>query len=185
LFGEVMRQIRRSKGFTLQQVAEATGLSVAFISQVENEQANPTLASLRKIAGILGTSTFALLAQGELEEEACTRLMIDRRVRVEMPGFNAPFEMLSPSLGGTRIQALAVTLDPGQETCTEPVAHGTWESEEWLLVMEGIVELIAGTEQLVVRTGESVHFHPAVPHKYRNGGNRVARIITVMNPPLF
>jgi len=185
LFGDVIRQLRKAKGLTLQQVADITGLSVAFISQVENEQANPTLSSLRKIAAVLGTSVFALLAQGELREAACTHVSLDRRIKMNAPGWNPTYELISAAYAGTKLQSFYLELEPGQETCSEPTPHGTWESEEWVLVTEGTVELLAGNERQEMTTGESVHFHCAVPHKYRNKGQSRAHLITVMCPPSF
>ncbi|MEW6546048.1 MAG: cupin domain-containing protein [Bacillota bacterium] len=185
MLGDVVRQLRRAKGLTLQQVSELTGLSAAFISQVENNQANPTLSSLRKIASAVGTSVFALLAQGELGEAACVRIPRDHRRSFVAPGFNTTFELASASHPGAKIQAVWVELEPGMETCDEPMCHGPWDAEEWALVIEGEVDLEAGTEGCRLQAGDAVHFRPAVPHKYRNTGKTRARFICIMCPPTF
>jgi transcriptional regulator with XRE-family HTH domain len=44
--GQKLRAIRRGKDITLQQVADATGLSKSYISQIEAGRANPTMASI-------------------------------------------------------------------------------------------------------------------------------------------
>lgn len=185
MLGEVLRQLRRQRGLTLQDLSRLSGLSTAFLSQVENDQANPTLSSLRKIAQALGTSIFALLAQGEQGTAVCTIIRKDQRRSFRAPEFNTVFQLASSHVPGLRLQAVWVELDPGTETCDQRVAHGAWEAEEWTWVLEGEVELEVGTETYLLGPEDSVHFRPAVPHKYRNVGEGRARFICVMYPPTF
>lgn len=180
-----MRQLRRQRGLTLQDLSRLSGLSPAFLSQVENDQANPTLSSLRKIAQSLGTSIFALLAQGELSAPACTVIRRDQRRSFQAPEFTTTFELASWSGPGVRLQVVWVELAPGMGTCDQPIAHGAWEAEEWTWVLEGRVELEVGTESYLLEAEDAVHFRPAVPHKYRNAGNGRARLICAMCPPTF
>jgi transcriptional regulator with XRE-family HTH domain len=184
LLGEVIRQIRRSKDLTLQQVAERSGLSTAFLSQVENDQANPTLASVRRIAAALGTSTFALLAQGEAEG-ASVFIARDRRRTFVHPGLNGSFSIATATYSEGRMQTVVVDLAPKMATCDEAMAHGLWESEEWAMLVQGEVELEVGSERHVLRPGDAVHFRPAIPHRYVNRGGAPASLICVMSPPSF
>lgn len=52
-FGVRLRQIRRSKDLTQETIAEATGLSVNFISLLENGDAAPSFDTIEKIAEAL------------------------------------------------------------------------------------------------------------------------------------
>lgn len=60
--GERLRHRRKQRGLIMQEVAQATGLSVGFISQIERDIAQPSLASLTAIAQVLGISPSALLS---------------------------------------------------------------------------------------------------------------------------
>ena len=51
-----IREERKKKGYTLAQVARETGYSIGYISQLERNQKEPSLAALRKIAACLGCS---------------------------------------------------------------------------------------------------------------------------------
>ena len=184
VLGETVRHLRRTKRLTLQSLSDLTGLSTAFLSQVENDQANPTLSSLRKIAGALGVSIFAILAQGELGT-TCTRIPRDGRRSFAAPGFKTTYELLSGSLPDAKLQSVLTVLEPGMETCDEPMAHGTWEAEEWVMVLEGVVTIEVGSERYELAAGDAAHFRPAVPHKFRNVGREVARLLSVMSPPSF
>ncbi len=68
--GSRLRDLRRARGLTLVQVAEATGLSHPFLSQVERGLANLSLQSLRRLALALETSPVELVAASEADPGA-------------------------------------------------------------------------------------------------------------------
>ncbi len=185
MLGEVVKELRRKKQMTLQNLSDASGLSIALLSQLENDQANPTLSTLRKVADALGMSVFALLAQedvghGSVKVEKAT----DRRA-FTAPRFNTVFEVISLSYPSNRMQALKVDIDSGMNTCDEPMAHGTWNDEEWAFVLEGEVLLEVGREQHRLQVGDCAHFHPVLPHRFTNIGKTKASVISVISPPSY
>ena len=52
MVGQRIRQIRKSKQLTLQDIAEKTGFSAGFLSQVERGTTDPSLSALRKISDL-------------------------------------------------------------------------------------------------------------------------------------
>lgn len=65
--GAAVRRRRRELELTLAVVAERTGMSVTFLSQVENGRARPSRSSLEKMAEALRTTAVELLAAGQDE----------------------------------------------------------------------------------------------------------------------
>ncbi|TPQ20500.1 helix-turn-helix domain-containing protein [Streptomyces sporangiiformans] len=63
--GAAVRRRRRALELTLAVVAERSGLSVPFLSQVENERARPSVRSLERVADALGTTRVELLAAAD------------------------------------------------------------------------------------------------------------------------
>ncbi|MGP4052726.1 helix-turn-helix domain-containing protein, partial [Streptomyces sp. 2A115] len=63
--GAAVRRRRRALELTLAVVAERSGLSVPFLSQVENERARPSMRSLERVADALGTTRVELLAAAD------------------------------------------------------------------------------------------------------------------------
>lgn len=61
LFGGRLKQRRLAHNMTQAQLAERTGSTAAYISQVERAQANPTLDLMAKIAEVLDTDVRDLL----------------------------------------------------------------------------------------------------------------------------
>src|ERR1044071_7467626 len=63
--GKKIRDLRFRRGLTVQQLAEASGLSKGFISQVENDRTSPSLATLRDLARALDTSVAYLVVEDD------------------------------------------------------------------------------------------------------------------------
>jgi transcriptional regulator with XRE-family HTH domain len=59
--GENIRQIRKNKGMSIQQIRDITGLSKSTISEIENDISNPTISTLTKISHALNVSLDKLL----------------------------------------------------------------------------------------------------------------------------
>lgn len=47
--GKRIKQFREERGLTLKNVSDATGLSIGFLSQIERNITDPSIASLKKI----------------------------------------------------------------------------------------------------------------------------------------
>src|SRR4051794_7621239 len=106
--GSNVRNLRKQRGLTLQQVADGAGLSKGFVSQVESGTATPSIASLKKIADVLGTPLAALLeegadARGPRNGDAATDSAVrvvrkQRRKRLMWPVSQTTVELLTPDL---------------------------------------------------------------------------------------
>lgn len=66
-FGNRLRDARRSKNLTQEDLAEAMKLSQAAISQFEKDQRVPTPSTIEKLAKCLGTDTASLAGQDDTE----------------------------------------------------------------------------------------------------------------------
>src|SRR5688572_33407883 len=54
--GPSVRRLREAQQLSLRTLAERTGFSASFLSQVENGQASPSISSMERIATALGVS---------------------------------------------------------------------------------------------------------------------------------
>lgn len=64
-----VRELRTGQNLTLKNLAEATGLSVSYLSDVERGRTNPSLKSVDLLADALGVSVNSLLTGVEFMEE--------------------------------------------------------------------------------------------------------------------
>jgi transcriptional regulator with XRE-family HTH domain len=81
--GRTIRVLRATRDLTQRDVADAAGLSAAFISQVESGQKQPSIATLERIADALGTSVASLVAQQ-------TQIGLPRRFPTRLPPMEKP-----------------------------------------------------------------------------------------------
>lgn len=180
MLGQRVRALRTQQHMTLEDLADKSGLSVAFLSQLERDlRSNPSLASIRRIAQALNVSLFTLLA------ETADRPRVIREGQgtvFRRPSHNATFELLCPHVRG-RMEVVMTTLDPGMSTCDEPLPH---EGEEFTYVLEGTVLLEVGEhERYTLTPGDTIYFESTAPHRYTNTDQVPARMLVVMSPPSF
>ncbi|MEW6524617.1 MAG: XRE family transcriptional regulator [Bacillota bacterium] len=177
-----IKTLRKQRGMTLQALGEATDLSPGFLSQIETNQASPSLASLRRIAEALGVSLFFLVAS---DRGNVTVIRSSQRKKLEMPQHSVSFEVLSPEEKGSNLQVVIATLSPGQSTCDSMMPHGDAQSQEFVYVVDGTVHLEVTSETVELNKNDTASFRSALPHRYSNRGAELAVLLAVMSPPSF
>ena len=98
--GEEIRQLRKVRGITLQQMAEATGKSVGFLSQVERNLTKPSVAALQDISQALEIHIGWFFQPESEGSEAEKKWEDDRRKDDDPANFPAlpPFEPKVPGI---------------------------------------------------------------------------------------
>ena len=69
MYGSRIREMRKRRGLTLKEVAEATGYTIGHISQIERDLKSPSLVALRKIAAELNKSECTIIFINQLREK--------------------------------------------------------------------------------------------------------------------
>ena len=177
--GERLRTLRRFRRDTLQTVAERSGLSESFLSQVERGRSNASIASLKRIADALGVSMADLFEPDGLPGPRVLR-------RDERPALQ--FGILGRKLLLTprplhHLEVFAGELEVGGSTGPEPYAHG--DSEELFVVLSGTVQLEVGGEQFELERGDSIDYRSSTPHRAVNTGDELAEVLWIISPPSY
>lgn len=173
--GEQVRRLREQRGLSLRALAGATGFSASFLSQLENGQVSPSIASMERIAGTLGVTLggfFAALGSSE------TGLVVRTPDRVQLPSLwsQATLEALSPMNRGRLIEPLLITLEPGGRSGKHPTGQ---PREEFAFVLAGEVELTLGPDSMVLSTGDAATILRGELRRWVNVGTGPARILIV------
>jgi len=176
--GRKIRDLRQRRGLTVQQLADASGLSKGFISQVENERTSPSLSTLHDLAGALGISAAYLVV--EEEPVPCVVRAADRPV-VQVGGNTSRVEVLSAQ-PKRNLEMLVAELPPGLSAGDKLHYH---HGEECVLCIAGRVRLTYGTHVVVLEEGDTCHYDGRVPHAVENCGDVVARVLIAMTPAAF
>ena len=162
--GGRIRALRRSRGLTLVQLAEAAELSHPFISQLERGLARPSMGSLERLARALGSSQLELVAAGEDADDTPTAPHVPVVVRAH-EGTRAPY-----GLGEGRLLVHGVTRFSPVEfvgSNTDPGDFFVHAEHEFVYVISGVVFVeLEGSPTRVLRPGDSVYFQGGIGHRW-------------------
>ncbi|MDE0128704.1 MAG: XRE family transcriptional regulator [Gammaproteobacteria bacterium] len=174
--GEIIRARRQELGLTLQELAEKTRLSAAFISQVERNKAAPSMVSLMNIARALGArvSMFMELPAGE---NPVRRKNSPQRIEVDSP---VEYIQLSAGMKFQQMDAILMVIPPGH---VFPVDQR--EGEDFLYVLKGELYSELGDLKLTLKEGDSMHFNSRTPHTASNRTDEEVHLLYVGTPSVF
>lgn len=177
--GRRLREIRRLRRATLRTVAERSGLSESFLSQVERGRSNASIASLRRIADALRVSVSDLFEPNGTPQPRVLR-------KDDRPALS--FGILGRKLLLTpkplhNLEVFVGELDPGGSTGSEPYSHG--DSEELFVVLKGAVQLELGGELHELEPGDSIDYRSSIPHRISNVGKELAEVMWIISPPSY
>ena len=179
LIGERVRARRIALGWTLDELAERSGVSRRMLVNVEQGVTNASIATLLRLSEAIGLGLPSLVAPSDGEPP----------VEVNRAGTRSP--LWAGEHGGEAFLAAGVTapevielwdwsLAPGDAHASEPHVAGT---RQLLTVIEGEVVLSVAGEIVVLHAGDGASFHGDVGHGYRNDGGAAARFaLTVFEP---
>jgi transcriptional regulator with XRE-family HTH domain len=181
--GERLHLARMARGLRMREVAEAAGCSVSLISKYESDSALPSLATLHKIVGILGTNISALFDPPDSTTGIVTRASQRKTITMEGPAGAGCFslEMLITHLEGRQLQSMIYIIPPNAGN-PEPVRHA---GEETGYVLEGMLDLIVDGRSYLLAAGDAFAFSSQRAHHFRNPGKMTTRVLWVNTPPTF
>ncbi|WP_412507673.1 helix-turn-helix domain-containing protein [Roseovarius sp. SYSU LYC5161] len=174
--GAALRKRRKGLGLSMQAVADAAGLSVGFISQVERGLTAPSLSSLVGIAEVLRTPISDFLSQPS--GHGTTRGTDRVTYSVDATGPN--YERLSSSFPGSQLYSVIVHEPTGHRG--EPISH---RGEEMFFVLAGEVTVEIEGKVEVLRAGDSIHFDSTRVHSTWNHGHEPVSILWAGTMDIF
>jgi transcriptional regulator with XRE-family HTH domain len=178
--GAKLRDLRRRRGITMKDVAEASELTESFISQVERDSVNPSIASLLRITAALGVHIADLFEQPSKPNGRVVRA--SQRSRLTYPGFGTTDALLSPNLNG-KLEVIWAESKPGESSGDQPYTHAG--DEECIVVIKGTLEVWVGDERYVLKTGDAITFESRVPHRWKAIGRGKMTGIWIVTPPSY
>jgi transcriptional regulator with XRE-family HTH domain len=172
--GPAVRRLRERQKLSLRALAETTGFSASFLSQVENGQASPSIASMERIAKALGVTLPEFFAEAQADSGDVTRA--DARPMLRSQWSRAQIEALAAGGKGHRLAPVLITLDPGGSSGKKAYASA---GEEFAIVQEGDVQLMLDDVERTLGPGDAVMIPPGAMRSWHNSGGQPARILIV------
>jgi DNA-binding transcriptional MerR regulator/quercetin dioxygenase-like cupin family protein len=172
---ERLRALRTNAHLTLREAAAGSGLSVSFISGLERGLTGASIAALRRLTAVYGTTLGGLL-----EEPAVGRLVHPGDRRVLDTGSGVRIEHLASST--VALEPQLFVLEPGASS------DGAYShpGEEFMYVLDGDVAVWLGDSEVYrLTTGDALTFPSTVTHRFQALGDAATRLLWINTPPTF
>ncbi|HEY1082553.1 MAG TPA: XRE family transcriptional regulator [Prosthecobacter sp.] len=175
--GRRVKKLRNDRGWSLEELAKASGVSRSMLSEIERERANPTLTVTFRIARAFGMTLQDLI--GDVEESPPKIQVIRSRDRGQVFRSDKQCEIrtLSPLNLEKDVEFYEVTLRQGGALRSQPHFEGT---REFLTVEEGLVKLESDGASEELGKGDSATYPADVPHAIVNAGSADALVFLVV-----
>jgi transcriptional regulator with XRE-family HTH domain len=177
--GARLRVRRQELDLTLKQVAEAAGLSIGFISQVERDLTVPSLASLVSICRILKTDIGTFVQQPR-PEHGYSRRSQRQPYAVSKHPLSIQYERISAEFPGSQIRSVVMNIPVGYRS--ELMVH---EGEDLLFVLQGEISTTVDGSHVVLQVGDTIHHPSTSPHDFWNSSNELAVVLWVGTDNVF
>ncbi|MCB7304958.1 cupin domain-containing protein [Bariatricus massiliensis] len=157
--GAKIKQLRKEKGYTIKMMAEYTGLSVGYLSTVEQDKTSLTINNLMNICEVLRVEPAWLLTSNT------TKKLIVRKEEqrvVQIPELNQKMEMIE---FGRKQKYEYITIEPGKPSHTDSFRH---LYDEMGTVIEGVLTVDIEGEKHHLKKGDSIYIEANRPHAIMN-----------------
>lgn len=172
-----VRMLRKHRGWTLEQLATASGVSRSMLSQIERGSANPTLAVAYRIAQAFDMS-LADLVEAPVGKPRIDVIRADDRSHLFRDDEQCSIRTLSPMHLEKDVEFYELRLKSSGILDSAPHFEGT---REFLTIEHGAVRLTSADNVTELRQGDSAHYPADVPHKIENlcEGESVAFLVVI------
>ena len=181
--GKRFREIRKAHGLSQRELAARAGLTNGTISLIEKNKTSPSVASLKSLLDAIPISIAEFFAT--IEEPSEPKLFYKADEFTEVAPQSGGASVSLRQLGNASTHALQIldeTYPPNADTGPELLSHA---GEEAGIVIEGEIEITVGEQTKILGPGDGYLFDSRQPHRFRNVGNTVCKIISACTPPTF
>ena len=187
IVGAKIKGFRESKGLTIEEIAERSGLSTAQVESIENDQYLPSLGSLIKVARALGVRLGTFLDDNdELGPVVCRAADIEKAESISFSNNataarkNMDYHPLASQKAGRHMEPFIIDINPSEEKEFQLSAH---EGEEFIYVLNGTVRIDYGKTTYTLNEGDSIFYDSIVKHHVHGVPGQSARIMAVVYIP--
>ena len=171
-----VKELRQARGWSLEALSNACGVSRSMLSQIERNEANPTLAVTVRIAQAFGLTLGELVESPQASSSIHVIRAHDREYHYRSDS-SCSIRTLSPLHLEKDVEFYELELKP--DACLQSAPHfeGT---REFLTVQKGRFRVTSGDDSVDVEKGDSASYHADVPHTIANTGRSSATAFLVV-----
>lgn len=169
--GQKIGRLRQERGLTLQEVSEGSGLTPSFLSRLERDKVNISVANLRKLAQFFSVQMTHFF-EGEDNQQIGRVIVSEERVRLSLD--DAPVQVFSLLPPNSDLEARLIEARPGSGQQGFSSRGG-----QMVLVLEGQLHSSLGEETYDLQRGDTLFYRDDVVHSWVNTGTGTAVILTI------
>lgn len=174
LIGAKLRAARKMRSLTLDQVAQAAGLTKGFVSRLERDDVSPSVASLVAVCDILG------LRVGDLFDPPVTSVLRAGEGRLINFGGHGAVERLVTPGTQTSLEVIHSVIEPGGGGGDELYALAC--EAECAYVLTGTVQVVLESGPELLSVGDAMTFPGNAPHTWKNPGAETCEVLWILAP---
>ncbi|KAA6335561.1 HTH-type transcriptional regulator SinR [termite gut metagenome] len=184
--GGKIQTLRESKSITIEELTERSGLTLEQVERIENNIDIPSLAPLIKIARVLGVRLGTFLDDhDEIGPVICRKKEASKSISFSNNAVQSrkhmEYRSLSSSKADRHMEPFLIDVTPTDITDFALSSH---EGEEFIMVMEGIMEICYGKNTHILEEGDSIYYDSIIPHHVHSYQGKAAKILAVVYTPL-
>ena len=187
IIGAKIKTMRETKGLSLEEIAERSGLSVEQIQSIETDQNLPSLGPLIKVARALGVRLGTFMDDSDaLGPVVCRAADREKQRTISFSNGAADarrhmeYHPLAQQKAGRHMEPFIIDINPEEKHEYQLSAH---EGEEFIYVMEGEVEIVYGKDTYSLNEGDSIFYDSIVKHHVHGAPGKSAKILAVVYIP--
>jgi transcriptional regulator with XRE-family HTH domain len=176
--GARIRSLREARGMKLKDLADATGLSDAFVSRLERGQVSSSVANLIQIAEALDTGVSELFASAadQLRSDVTVHRHGDDGEGQSIPSTGYRWQLFAGGMPNDDLEIFHLAF-PRKNRMDLMVSH---PGQEYCYVISGRIRFHVGAEIFELAAGEGIFLNSELPHRADNIGDDEARILMVV-----
>lgn len=179
--GEKVRRLRQEQRLTLQALADRTGLSKPLLSQIENDQVTPPIATLLKIGGGLGVGIHYFFEEAADRQKFVLTRGEQATISQRRPGKELvqgyKYKPLAPGIRQKKVEPFLIEFE--QRTWDDSLYY-SHEGVEFLYLLDGELEFHYADQVMRLLPGDSIYYESSEPHGYLSVGEVRARAVAVL-----
>ncbi len=179
-----LKSYREERNISLESLSEQTGLSMEFLTALEENNFYPHLGPLQKIARCLGVRLGTFLDDEETDDpiicrnnEVSADLILQQSRNSHASHVYFP---LGKGKSDRNMEPFLITILPNPHAERKTSSH---QGEEFMMVIKGALMIIYGQETHILTQGDTIYYNSIVPHSVSAYGDEPAEILGVVYHP--
>ncbi len=176
--GDKIRRLRVKNSLTQEELADRSGVTKGFISQLERDLTSPSISTLEDILDGLGTNLANFFTDDEDEQIVFKK---DDFFKSEEDELGYEIKWIVPNAQKNQMEPILVNLSKGGRTKKDSPHEG----EEFGYLIKGKLLLYLGNESYEINEGESFYYKANLDHYIENINKKESILLWVTTPPNF